>query len=78
MQEYRRPTAPGSPGASKDGIWESVEKACLCLCGESAHDLGDDVQSDNAEDEDNGKCHDHNRVDLESGRLISVEPQHCA
>jgi hypothetical protein len=30
------------------------------------------VQSNNAEDEDNGQGHDHNGVDLQSGRLISV------
>jgi hypothetical protein len=61
------------------------------LCGESAHDLGDDyrmserivlevvmvqltVKRNNAEDEDNGQGHDHDGVDLESGRLIGVEP----
>jgi hypothetical protein len=32
------------------------------------------VKSDNAEDEDNGKSHDHNGVDLQSGRFIGVEP----
>ena len=32
------------------------------------------MKSDNAEDEDHGQGHDHNGVDLESGRLISVEP----
>jgi hypothetical protein len=30
------------------------------------------VQSDNAEDEDNGQGHDHYRVDLQTRRLISV------
>jgi hypothetical protein len=30
------------------------------------------VQSDHAEDEDNGQGHDHYRVDLQTGRLISV------
>lgn len=32
------------------------------------------VQGNNAEDEDNGQGHDHNGVDLESGRLIGVQP----
>lgn len=58
-------------------VGESVkycEKVHLAmrLCGESAHDLGDDVQSDDTEDEDNGQGHDHNGVDLQTGRLISV------
>lgn len=34
------------------------------------------VKGNNAEDEDNGKSHDHDGVDFESGRLISVQP--CA
>jgi hypothetical protein len=34
------------------------------------------VKGNNAEDEDNGKSHDHDGVDLESGGLISVQP--CA
>jgi len=42
------------------------------LCGKSAHDLGDDVKSDNAEDEDNGQGHDHNGIDLQARRLIGV------
>lgn len=32
------------------------------------------VQSDDAEDEHNGQSHDDDRVDLETGRLISVQP----
>jgi hypothetical protein len=36
------------------------------------------VKSNNAEDEDNGQGHDHDRVDLEAGGFISVEPQHGA
>ena len=32
------------------------------------------VQSNNAEDEDNRQCHDNDRVDLEAGRLIGVQP----
>lgn len=31
------------------------------------------MQRNNAEDEDNGQGHDHDRVDLEPGGLISVE-----
>jgi hypothetical protein len=59
------------------------------LCGESAHNLGDDclsldvtelearddvhtVQSDNAKDEDDRQCHDHDRVNLEPRGLIGV------
>lgn len=61
-----------------------------CLCGELAHDLGNDwsvsdssspasgswgrtVESDNAEDENDGQRHDDDRVDLEPRRLIGVE-----
>ena len=32
------------------------------------------VKSDNAEDEDNRQSHDDDRVDLEAGRLIGVQP----
>lgn len=32
------------------------------------------VESNHGEDEDNGEGHDHDRVDLQSGRLISVKP----
>lgn len=32
------------------------------------------MKSNNAEDEDDGEGHDHDRVDLEPGRLVSVEP----
>lgn len=30
------------------------------------------MKSDNAEDEDNGQCHDHNGVNLQAWRLIGV------
>lgn len=32
------------------------------------------VKSDNAEDEDNRQSHDNDGVDLETGRLIGVQP----
>jgi hypothetical protein len=32
------------------------------------------VKSDNAEDEDDRQSHDDDRVDLEAGRLIGVQP----
>lgn len=32
------------------------------------------VESDNAEDEDNGQCHDDDRVNLQPGGLIGVQP----
>ena len=37
-------------------------------------DVGHTVQSDDAEDEDNGQGHNDNGIDLETGRLISVQP----
>jgi hypothetical protein len=69
--------------------WEEWVNRADGLCGESAHNLGNDcrissdivrasmggvltVQSDHAEDEDDGQGHDHYWVDLETGRLISV------
>ena len=44
-----------------------------CQTGENG-DLKNEhtVQSNNAEDEDHGQGHDHNGVDLQSRRLISV------
>jgi len=35
---------------------------------------GRTVQSDDAEDEDNGQSHDNDGVDLETGGLVSVQP----
>lgn len=35
---------------------------------------GHTVQSNNAEDEDDGQSHDNNGVDLETGGLIGVQP----
>jgi hypothetical protein len=35
---------------------------------------GHTVQSNDAEDEDNGQSHDNDGVDLETGGLISVQP----
>lgn len=32
------------------------------------------MKSDNAEDEDNRQSHDNDRVDLETGRFVSVQP----
>jgi hypothetical protein len=32
------------------------------------------VECNDTEDEHNGQGHDHDRVDLEAGRLISVQP----
>jgi hypothetical protein len=35
------------------------------------------VECNDTEDEHNGQGHDHNRVNLEAGRLISVQPYLC-
>ena len=48
------------------------------LCSETAGDLGHNVQSNDAEDEDDRQSHDNNGVNLETGGLISVQPQHGA
>lgn len=48
-----------------------------CMLGidsRQKHAIVRTVKSDNAKDEDNGQGHDHHGVDLESGRLIGVEP----
>jgi hypothetical protein len=35
------------------------------------------VECNDTEDEHNGQGHDHDRVNLEAGRLISVQPYSC-
>lgn len=37
-------------------------------------DVEPTVQSDNAEDEDDGQGHDDDGVDLETGGLVGVQP----
>lgn len=37
-------------------------------------DVGHTVQSDDAEDEDNGQSHNNDRVNLETGGLVGVQP----
>ena len=49
-----------------------------CLAGEPAGNLGDDVKSDDGEDEDQRQNEDNNGVDLQAGRLVSVELEHGA
>jgi hypothetical protein len=48
------------------------------LAGESSGELGNDVQSNNAENEDQRQNKDDDRVDLETGGLVGVELQHGA
>lgn len=49
--------------------WYISRSSCF-LVGVHEHTM----QSDDAEDEHNGQSHDNDRVDLETGRLISVQP----
>lgn len=48
------------------------------LARELARDLGNNVKSNNAENEDERKHENNDGVDLQTGRLVGVEPQHRA